>query len=163
MFRERRTQDEMIAAFWARVDRSSGRDACWPWIGCIANTGYGALTWRNPDGALVNRSSHSLAWELTTGDAPKKRSRILLRHSCHNRPCCNPAHLSEGTDQDNADDSAKAGRVPTGDERWNAVLSPEEAMAIQASPETGVALAQRLGISNATVSQVRNNKHWATR
>jgi len=30
-------------AFWNKVDRSSGEDACWIWLKAVDSNGYGAL------------------------------------------------------------------------------------------------------------------------
>jgi hypothetical protein len=46
---------------------------------------------------------HRLVYDLVVGDIPPGH---VIRHSCRCPPCCNPAHLSTGTHQDNSDDSA---------------------------------------------------------
>jgi hypothetical protein len=85
--------------FWRRLvpDRelmayevSAGDDRCWEWWGACNSRGYGVVRWH---GKLV--LAHRLALRLALGRA-LRRGKLVL-HSCHNRRCCNPAHLSEGT------------------------------------------------------------------
>jgi len=70
--------------FWAQVDRSGGPDACWEWQG-RRQRNYGRL-------GIVGRSesTHRIAYGLTEGEIPLD---MYVSHTCHNRACCNPAHL----------------------------------------------------------------------
>jgi hypothetical protein len=82
------------ARFWAKVDRSGGPDACWPWLaGISTNTGYGNIWW---DG--TTQSAHRVAYELATGTIP---AGLTIDHLCSNRACVNPAHLEPATQQVN--------------------------------------------------------------
>ena len=75
--------------FWAKVDRRSA-DECWIWQGARTRQGYGYL--RN--GSTTNLAAHRTAYTLTYGEiAPG----MQLHHKCHNRLCCNPAHLQQVT------------------------------------------------------------------
>lgn len=38
---KRKTKEE----FWARIDRSGGVAACWPWLGVVDREGYGQTRW----------------------------------------------------------------------------------------------------------------------
>jgi hypothetical protein len=51
--------------------------------------------------------SHRAAWKLTHGPIPDG---LQVLHRCDNPPCCNPAHLFLGTQQDNIADMHKKGR-----------------------------------------------------
>lgn len=92
--------------FWKRVDVNGpmhpfkpalGR--CWDWTGPLHPTGYGSV--RSPAGDKSNYA-HRASFFLTHGRLPAPGMYIL--HSC-DRPCCvNPAHLREGTQQENVDD-----------------------------------------------------------
>ena len=89
--------------FWVRVDKR-GPDECWPWTGGMdSGDGYG----RAYDGVRT-RQAHDVAWELT--HKRKIRRGKLVRHTCDNRPCCNPKHLLEGTVRDNVRDCIARGR-----------------------------------------------------
>jgi HNH endonuclease len=79
--------------FWSKVDKSGGRAACWPWRGSINPNGYGYFR----VGLRVVRA-HRVAFALVYGDIPEGYD---VLHSCDNRPCCNPDHLSKDTRSEN--------------------------------------------------------------
>jgi hypothetical protein len=76
---------DVIERFWAHVDRSSGEDADWDWLGTIRRDGYGSF--RLPTRQVV---AHRFAYELTYGPIPHG---LFVTHTCSNRRCCNPKHL----------------------------------------------------------------------
>lgn len=93
-----------IAKSWdGRVDRSGGPRACWPWTGALMTNGYGQSRVRQ-DGRWRGAGAHQIAHYLATGIWEKRSDGRLVRHLCHNRRCCNPAHLIGGTAADNTDD-----------------------------------------------------------
>jgi hypothetical protein len=75
---------------------------CWEWNGARQSGGYGQL---RDNGKTVY--AHRLAYELHAGESVGHR---VVRHSCDNRPCVNPAHLELGSRQDNMDDMKARGR-----------------------------------------------------
>lgn len=79
--------------FWARVDRSGGPHACWPWTGALHSSGYGVL-WGGRDDARRWLRAHRVAYELLVGPIPDG---MQLDHLCRNRRCVNPAHLEPVT------------------------------------------------------------------
>lgn len=95
---------DFTAAEWfaRQLDKSGGSLACWPFMGYRMASGYG----RNRHGY-----THRYALELHLG-------RPLLPgmeacHTCDNPPCCNPAHLFEGTRLANEQDKTAKGRRNT--------------------------------------------------
>ena len=64
--------------------------------------GYGAM---KVDGKTVG--THRLAYEAFKGPIPDG---LLVMHSCDNRRCCNPGHLSVGTHRDNVMDMVRKNR-----------------------------------------------------
>jgi hypothetical protein len=103
------TGQERAIPFWDRVDRSAGPDACWPWTGAINKSGYGSYC---VAGGAV-RTASRVAYELTHGPIPPGPGYhgLVVMHSCDNRPCCNPKHLSLGTQADNNFDRDQKGRL----------------------------------------------------
>lgn len=91
----------------SRLDRSGGPSRCWPWLGA-SSKGYGQIA---VGGRFHRRRiyAHHLALVLSLG-RPLDAGKIACHH-CDNPPCCNPAHLYEGTAQTNADDMVARGRT----------------------------------------------------
>lgn len=62
-------------------------------------------------GLRADAKTHRVSYFLTHGHLPP--APLVIRHTCDNPPCCNPAHLVPGTYQDNARDCVERGRHPT--------------------------------------------------
>lgn len=85
--------------FWRKVERR-GSDECWAWTGGQTGNGYG--TFKMPKMRYVTVSAHRLAHFLHNGAWPADG--LVVRHSCDNPLCCNPAHLDAGTQGQNIQD-----------------------------------------------------------
>lgn len=89
----------------ARVDRSGGEDACWPWTGAIDQGGYGKVLY---NGRTLG--AHRVVHMILVGPIPDG---LELDHTCHNnsdcdggnacphRRCCNPRHAEAVTPREN--------------------------------------------------------------
>ena len=89
--------------FWSHVDRGHPMD-CWPWKGKKRWTnGYGSA--ERPDGSVAG--AHRVAFEVSGGMLIPG---MVIMHLCDNPPCCNPAHLRQGTYSDNIRDAIAKGR-----------------------------------------------------
>ena len=96
--------------------------------------------------------THRLAWQYYVGPIPDG---LLVRHTCDNPPCCNPAHLLLGTQADNALDMVKRRRH--GREK----LTPDDVRAIRAAPDgygAIKALATEHGVHPQTITEIRHGR-----
>jgi hypothetical protein len=159
-----------VQRFWEKVD-VGGPDECWEWKGERTAKGYGRF-----DVAGRHIRAHRFAWELAHGPIPEG---MFALHHCDNPPCCNPAHLFEGTNLDNmADMTAKrraaAGerhgsrthpeRVSRGERRPNAKLTEEDIRMIRFAHSTGrfsyKDLATCYAINWMHVRDIVKRKYW---
>ena len=94
--------EQVLAAFWARVQRN-GDDECWPWLGAkTTKGGYGRVCM---PGRVEILASH-VAYFIRT----KKYITGVARHKCDDPGCANPNHVLDGTQFDNVRDSIERGR-----------------------------------------------------
>ena len=96
----------MSERFWSKI-KIGEPDDCWIWHGAHGPHGYGncyyeGKYWR----------AHRLAYSLERGPIPVG---LLVLHTCDVPLCCNPRHLSVGTQQENASQMVERGRSLTGD------------------------------------------------
>jgi hypothetical protein len=130
---------------------------CWEWFLMQDEDGYGVI---RVDGR--NRRAHRVAHEVFKGPIPDGQ---LVRHSCDNPPCINPAHLLTGTQQDNSDDKMERGRYrcASGEEHGHTTLTEEQVVSIRlllSQRESGTSLADRFGVSRGTISNIKLGKTW---
>lgn len=149
------------ARFWAKVDKSAGPDACWPWTAARFDTGYGSFNLKHRQ----STGAHRLAWILTNGAIPEGHG---VLHRCDNRGCCNPRHLFTGTHSDNMRDAAAKGRlalqVPGRIARVSGPLHPQARLSSEQVEEvrrlyaagkiTQRELATRFGVSEQTIGHI---------
>jgi hypothetical protein len=84
---------------------------CVVWTGSRNNAGYGLTCFYDPVSQKRGMMTpHRLAMMLKLdGDIPADSD---VQHSCHNRLCCNEAHLSLGTHSDKLLSMWRDGRFP---------------------------------------------------
>jgi hypothetical protein len=119
---------------------------CWEYTGYIHPKGYGMTMFKGK-----NWKTHRLVWVCLHGPIPEWPEAVVL-HSCDNRKCINPAHLSCGTQSENIIDGVTKGRqfhrakthCPAGHDyaKWGrAVLTTDPR---QSSPWRACVLCQRI-------------------
>lgn len=153
-------------AFWSRVDRSGGEDACWLWLASTDRHGYGQLMLPRTQAKQRKRSAHRIAYELKFGAIPPG---LCVCHRCDNPRCCNPAHLFLGTQLENIADMAEKGRRKgkggrAGSAHHNSKLSEDDVLAMRARWRRGVAIAQlasEYGIWKGSAHRIVHRQSWA--
>lgn len=143
-----------LSRFAAKVDRSAGPEACWPWTGSQNGNGYGkfAVTVSLRDVRFF--LSHRFTCAQHHGPPPFPGAEA--RHSCHNRVCCNPLHLSWGTTSDNRLDSLRDGRLP------RVKLNERIVAALRGAPHRPSLkqLGRLLGIGRSAACAALNGTTW---
>lgn len=149
-------QDPLVVArFWSKVD--VGRPgACWKWRAATNEHGYGLIR-VSPEVGLVK--AHRMAWALLNGLSIPGPN-LVVRHSCDNPPCCNPAHLSLGTQGENVEDMHVRGR-----RKYDTSVGPEieqhmRAMSAQGARQSDIAAS--LGCSQSYVSMILSGARGAS-
>jgi hypothetical protein len=116
-----RSPAEQATAFWAKVDKR-GPDECWPWTAAKTPMNYG-MVWGLPLGLPYTALATHASILLTRNERVPKG--MVVKHSCDNPICVNPAHLSVGTYSENAREAFDRGlkvRRPPARNRWGHVM-----------------------------------------
>ena len=148
---------------WFYVEISTNPDGCWIWTGATNKHGYGFLS--NPGNRNSNTLAHRALYELVNGPIG---AGLVLMHSCDNPPCCNPSHLTPGTQAENVLDAWRKGRMKPprgqrGEEHPAAVLTVEKVHLIRRLSADGisqVAIARQVGASRSAVGTVVRGERW---
>lgn len=122
---------------------------CWMWLRSFGSHGYGSA--HRPRGD--NTVAHRVSFEAFKGPIPDG---MLVQHSCDNKWCVNPDHLSLGTDATNALDKQIKGRAAK-------KLSLGDVVRIVAKLRTGAAIravAREFGIHQRLVQRIARKEIW---
>jgi hypothetical protein len=136
--------------FWEKVDKSG---ECWIWTAAMLKTGYGSI---RVEGKALR--AHRVAYELTHGKIPEG---MLLRHSCDNPKCVNPAHLIVGTKRENTQDALERGQHVVGEDHYKAKIPNQAIDTIRAALAAGVSgkyLAKQFGVDQSMISQIKHGR-----
>lgn len=141
-----------------RVDKN-GPGGCWIWMGGKGSSGYGAFQVGGHGSPTIG--AHRYSYELHKGPIPNG---LHVMHSCDNKLCVNPEHLSVGTHQDNMDDRDAKGRwnggVSIGEASGAAVLTEAAVIEMRRSPISHADWARRLNVSVNAIRYARSGKTW---
>lgn len=131
-------------------------DDCIMWPHGKKPNGYGTVYW---DGKT--RCASRLMCELTYGE-PSDPS-LEAAHSCGNRLCINPKHLSWKTPKENQADRLLHGTDARGENNANAKLPDDVIPLIREELARGTkqrVLAERYGVHQTLISQINTGKIW---
>jgi hypothetical protein len=123
---------------------------CMEWQGAIYRNGYAKFP---ENSRIASCIGHRAVYILHTGETPP-----VVRHTCDNRKCINPAHLIGGTTSDNIQDKISRGR-----DSHIRKLTADQVLQIRAAFLTGVsspALGKTYSVSKQTILSIINRKIW---
>lgn len=131
---------------------------CLLWTGAVNNkdrsVGYGIMS-------VKGRAKfvHQLAYELHKGKIPKGS---VVRHTCDNRLCCEPKHLTLGTHKDNTQDMVVRGRSARGEKHGKAKLTEVDVRRIREllGTRTHLSIAQEYGVTETAISSISRGITW---
>ena len=117
-------------------------------------TGYGTI---KRDGKTWLR--HRWEWTQHNGPIPEG---MVIGHRCNNKLCYNIDHLYLCTHQQNCKDAYRDGLYyrPKGEEHHSSKLKESDVIDILSSKETGVAMAEKYGVSKRLIYYIRHRKLW---
>ena len=137
-------------------------NGCFEFTGWIHKSGYGQLRYK---GKICG--AHRLAYALANNiPVQQLMPTDLVLHACDNPICCNPAHLSLGTPQDNSNDMVARNRAakPKGQLHPNSKLTDTAVQDIRNLYNTKLytqkQIAVMFGISHQQVSKIVNKVRW---
>jgi hypothetical protein len=142
---------------WAKIDKR-GPDECWPWTASLKPHGYAQI--RDGGKTLL---PHRLVCVQAHGPIPLGGQ---VMHSCDNRACCNPRHLSIGTASLNAIDCWNKGRgfkpphPGHGRDCRFTKLTEAAVLKIFLSPLYHSEIARQMRTTVTNVCAIRNRETW---
>jgi len=140
---------------------------CWEWLGTLSRGSkkqYGTIK--------VDKKSvgaHRYSWEIH--NETKIPQSMIVMHKCDNPKCVNPMHLVLGTHAENMVDMVSKGRQAKGASFRNrqpakgsknglSKLTEDQAKEIFNDKNPQRQIAQRYGVSQAVVHNIKSKKTW---
>lgn len=143
----------VVERFWSKVEKGSP-ESCWLWTASTCGEGYGQFQFVRGKSGYAHRYSYC----LHHGGIPDG---LEVMHSCDNRLCVNPNHLSVGTRKKNMEDAVSRGRMNPYDRRGinnpNCKLTLEQVAAIKKALSDGYtqdSIAEEFNVGQNTVSRI---------
>lgn len=152
------SEDKDQTRFLSYVQKDDSTTGCWRWCGSKAITGYSNFFYRGTT-YLAHRAS-LLIFKKVVNLTPG----LQVAHSCGNRDCVNPDHLSEKSrSENNGIDKREHGKDLSGDKCHFAKLDWDKVAQIRHKSSEGVSnksLSEEFRVSPSTVSSIVRNKSW---
>jgi hypothetical protein len=149
-----------IDNFWKKVKKLETGLCCWEWQACLSSDGYGNF---KVNGKMIG--AHRFSFQLHHNRLIED-GMCIMHFVCDNRKCVNPAHLKEGTKQDNSTDMVNKGRGngPKGEKQHLSKLTEKQVLEIREKYSQGGTTHQKLGdeygVQHSTISDIVNYKLW---
>ncbi|NBW08269.1 MAG: HNH endonuclease [Caulobacteraceae bacterium] len=159
----RLTPSELVTSLARRLEQNSVRvpfSGCQIWMGVTNEHGYGLI-------GMGRRllKTHRAAYLVAHGGIPEKDGYhgAVIRHTCDNPSCINPAHLTVGTQADNNGDMVKRNRNRFGSLHHAAKLTEKDIPEILAAKgkETQKSIASRYGVYPSVISRIYSGEAWS--
>lgn len=97
------TNKEVKAYITGKYD-TDATTGCWIWNKAVCRQGYAFMNYQLPSKKWKKINAfHRYVYKAFNG--PILKSTPVIRHTCNNPSCINPAHLIQGTIQDNVHDA----------------------------------------------------------
>lgn len=134
-----------------KIDKKTG---CWNWTKSLSH-GYGKVKMY-----YSNFATHVVSWSIANGRFPSKNE--VTRHLCPsgaNKSCCNPDHLSIGSQSDNMKD-----RGLFGEKVSSVKLKVKEVLEIVLllKKESVANIAKRYNVVESTIQCIKSGQTWST-
>lgn len=103
---------------------------------------------------------HAYVCEMVHG--PKPTLEHQAAHSCHNRICINPRHISWKTPSQNMRDKRENGTTVAHRTGYRGKLSPDEVREIRnlEGEMTQEAIAKKFGVTQSNVRKIQTRQQW---
>lgn len=118
---------------------------CIRWTGRIQPNGYGQFRLNGK-----TQYAHRAAYTLFNGEIPEG---YVVMHSCDNRWCVNPRHLTLGTQADNLIDMTRKGR------HSKTVIPNDHIEVIRNDTRSSYVIAREWGANPSTIQKIKSGKN----
>lgn len=118
---------------------------CIRWTGRIQPNGYGQFRLNGK-----TQYAHRAAYTLFNGEIPEG---CVVMHSCDNRWCVNPRHLTLGTQADNLIDMTRKGR------HSKTVIPNDRIEGIRNDTRSSYVIAREWGVNPSTIQKIKSGKN----
>lgn len=145
------------------IDKTPGQGPngdCWIWTGRKDKKGYGLSTYGTSEERKHPLQAHRVIYTILVGPIPEG---LVVMHSCDNRICVNPAHLTPGTQLENIQDRHSKGRNAVGSKYPSSTLTEVQVEEIKLKRLAGydfIALAREYSVNMFTIEGIFRKGHW---